>query len=64
MENLSIWQTYNQPGSWPGPGFSGYISQCFKHWAPGNISAFATHSTGLFQKGDGLDFPTYLNTCA
>jgi poly(3-hydroxybutyrate) depolymerase len=40
-----------------GSGFSNYIAQCIKKVAPQNVSAFATHSTGLKVKGDGLHFP-------
>lgn len=40
-----------------GSGFSNYIAQCIKKWAPQNVSAFATHSTGLKVKGDNLTWP-------
>lgn len=40
-----------------GSAFSEYISSCQKTADPASISAFATHSTGLKKKGDGLRFP-------
>jgi len=40
-----------------GSAFSEYISSCHKTADPTSISAFATHSTGLKKKGDGLRFP-------
>mmetsp|Transcript_22562 Transcript_22562/g.49904 ORF Transcript_22562/g.49904 Transcript_22562/m.49904 type:complete len:318 (+) Transcript_22562:54-1007(+) len=40
-----------------GSGLSNYITTCMKRLSPANISAFATHSTGLKQRGDGLKWP-------
>lgn len=40
-----------------GSQFSLYTSICLKQQSPGNVSAFATHSSGLKVKGDGLQFP-------
>lgn len=39
-----------------GGGFSQYMSSCLKSRMPKALSAFATHSTGLKVKGDGLSF--------
>jgi len=46
-----------------GSAFSGYISNCLKHWNPQQISAFATHSTGLKKKGDGVRLPENWGEC-
>jgi hypothetical protein len=46
-----------------GSAFSGYIGNCLKKWEPQQISAFATHSTGLKQKGDGLRLPENWGEC-
>ena len=41
-----------------GSAFSEFIGQCFYTWyGPSVLSAFATHSTGLKVKNDGLEFP-------
>jgi len=40
-----------------GSAFSGYAGNCLKQSMPQNISAFATHSTGLKVKGDGTKLP-------
>jgi hypothetical protein len=40
-----------------GSAFTGYISSCWKQEHPGDLSSFATHSTGLKVKGDGLSLP-------
>eukprot|EP00911_Craspedida_sp_UC1_P002274 UC1_evm1s1726 len=41
-----------------GSAFSEFIGQCFYIWyGPSVLSAFATHSTGLKVKNDGLEFP-------
>lgn len=40
-----------------GSAFSVWISQCFHRESPSKVSAFATQSTGLKVKGDGLSFP-------
>merc|ERR1712048_749435 len=47
-----------------GSAFSGYIAQCLKHQDPTQISAFATHSTGLKYKGDGNRLPENWGECA
>lgn len=47
-----------------GSAFSGYIAQCLKHQDPTQISAFATHSTGLKYKGDGNKLPENWGECA
>lgn len=41
-----------------GSHFSMYVSTCIKQKYPQRVSAFATHSSGLKVKGDGLSFPT------
>lgn len=46
-----------------GSAFSGYIGNCLKKWDPTQISAFATHSTGLKYKGDGNRLPTNWGEC-
>jgi hypothetical protein len=46
-----------------GSAFSGYIGNCLKHWNPQQISAFATHSTGLKKKGDGVHLPENWGEC-
>merc|ERR1712048_1402009 len=46
-----------------GSAFSGYMSNCLKKWDPTQISAFATHSTGLKYKGDGNHLPTNWGEC-
>lgn len=46
-----------------GSAFSGYIANCLKHSDPKQISAFATHSTGLKYKGDGNRLPTNWGEC-
>jgi hypothetical protein len=40
-----------------GSAFTGYISSCWKQEHPGDLSSFATHSTGLKVKNDGLELP-------
>lgn len=45
-----------------GSAFSGYISNCLKTWDKRQISAFAMHSSGLKQKGDGIKIH-YNNWC-
>ena len=40
-----------------GSAFSLYAATCLNALNPDIISAFATHSTGLKIKGDGLSFP-------
>lgn len=40
-----------------GSQFALYISICMKEQSPESVSAFATHSSGLKVKGDGLKFP-------
>lgn len=40
-----------------GSAFSSYAATCLSTARPQTISAFATHSTGLKVKGDGLQFP-------
>lgn len=40
-----------------GSAFTSYISSCWKKSHPNDLSAFATHSTGLKVKGDGLSLP-------
>merc|ERR1719453_1050757 len=47
-----------------GSAFSGYIGNCLKLWEPQQISAFATHSTGLKKKGDGNRLPENWGECA
>jgi poly(3-hydroxybutyrate) depolymerase len=47
-----------------GSAFSGYIANCLKHQDPTQISAFATHSTGLKYKGDGNRLPSNWGECA
>jgi poly(3-hydroxybutyrate) depolymerase len=46
-----------------GSAFSGYIGNCLKQWEPQQISAFATHSTGLKVKGDGNHLPDDWGEC-
>merc|ERR1711920_579473 len=46
-----------------GSAFSGYIGNCLKKWDPAQISAFATHSTGLKKKGDGVRLPENWGEC-
>lgn len=46
-----------------GSAFSGYIGNCLKQEDPSQISAFATHSTGLKYKGDGNTLPTNWGEC-
>lgn len=46
-----------------GSAFSGYIGNCLKKWDPQQISAFATHSTGLKYKGDGNRLPENWGEC-
>jgi hypothetical protein len=46
-----------------GSAFSGYIGNCLKKWDPTQISAFATHSTGLKKKGDGNRLPENWGEC-
>merc|ERR1712037_873174 len=46
-----------------GSAFSGYIGNCLKQWDAGQISAFATHSTGLKKKGDGNRLPENWGEC-
>jgi len=46
-----------------GSAFSGYIGNCLKQWDPQQISAFATHSTGLKYKGDGNRLPENWGEC-
>merc|ERR1712019_119190 len=46
-----------------GSAFSGYISNCLKQQDPTQISAFATHSTGLKYKGDGNRLPENWGEC-
>merc|ERR1712125_223488 len=46
-----------------GSAFSGYIGNCLKQWDPQQISAFATHSTGLKVKGDGNHLPENWGEC-
>jgi len=46
-----------------GSAFSGYIGNCLKNWDPQQISAFATHSTGLKKKGDGVRLPENWGEC-
>lgn len=43
-----------------GSHFSMYVSTCIKQKYPQRVSAFATHSSGLKIKGDGLVFPSDL----
>lgn len=43
-----------------GSHFTMYISTCVKQLGPERVSAFATHSSGLKVKGDGLIFPADL----
>jgi poly(3-hydroxybutyrate) depolymerase len=40
-----------------GSAFTGYISSCWKQAHPSDLSSFATHSTGLKVKNDGLSLP-------
>lgn len=40
-----------------GSHFSLYASTCIKEEYPSSVSAFATHSSGLKVRGDGLEFP-------
>merc|ERR1712195_449648 len=47
-----------------GSAFSGYMGNCLKQWDPTQISAFATHSTGLKYKGDGNKLPTNWGECS
>jgi len=47
-----------------GSAFSGYMGNCLKKWNPQQISAFATHSTGLKVKGDGNRLPENWGECA
>jgi len=47
-----------------GSAFSGYMGNCLKQWDPTQISAFATHSTGLKYKGDGNRLPENWGECA
>jgi len=47
-----------------GSAFSGYISNCLRNENPQQISAFATHSTGLKYKGDGNRLPENWGECA
>jgi len=46
-----------------GSAFSGYMANCLKTWDPQQISAFATHSTGLKYKGDGNRLPSNWGEC-
>lgn len=46
-----------------GSAFSGYMGNCLKKWDPKQISAFATHSTGLKKKGDGNHLPSNWGEC-
>lgn len=46
-----------------GSAFSGYMGNCLKKWEPQQISAFATHSTGLKVKGDGNHLPENWGEC-
>merc|ERR1711988_1376090 len=46
-----------------GSAFSGYMGNCLKKWEPKQISAFATHSTGLKKKGDGNRLPENWGEC-
>merc|ERR1719453_788137 len=46
-----------------GSAFSGYMGNCLKKWDPQQISAFATHSTGLKYKGDGNRLPENWGEC-
>jgi len=46
-----------------GSAFSGYMGNCLKGWNPQQISAFATHSTGLKKKGDGVTLPDNWGEC-
>merc|ERR1712087_446866 len=46
-----------------GSAFSGYMGNCLKKWNPQQISAFATHSTGLKKKGDGVRLPENWGEC-
>jgi len=46
-----------------GSAFSGYMGNCLKQWDPTQISAFATHSTGLKKKGDGNKLPSNWGEC-
>jgi hypothetical protein len=46
-----------------GSAFSGYSANCLKQWDPSQISAFATHSTGLKYKGDGNTLPGNWGEC-
>merc|ERR1712118_523695 len=39
------------------------IGNCLKKWEPSQISAFATHSTGLKKKGDGNRLPENWGEC-
>jgi poly(3-hydroxybutyrate) depolymerase len=47
-----------------GSAFSGYMGNCLKQQDPTQISAFATHSTGLKYKGDGNRLPENWGECA
>lgn len=40
-----------------GSHFTMYVSNCIKQEYPKSVSAFATHSSGLKVRGDGLEFP-------
>merc|ERR1711924_31685 len=46
-----------------GSAFSGYMGNCLKKWDATQISAFATHSTGLKYKGDGNRLPGNWGEC-
>jgi len=46
-----------------GSAFSGYMGNCLKKWDAQQISAFATHSTGLKYKGDGNRLPENWGEC-
>jgi hypothetical protein len=46
-----------------GSAFSGYVGNCLKQWDAQQISAFATHSTGLKYKGDGNRLPENWGEC-
>jgi hypothetical protein len=46
-----------------GSAFSGYMGNCLKQWDATQISAFATHSTGLKYKGDGNRLPENWGEC-
>lgn len=43
-----------------GSAFSSYSGSCMKQRSPERVSAFATHSTGLHVRGDGLSWPKVL----